>query len=47
MGQNSKLVFLGGIMINTQGAHDLFYPIRFEAVMKDGSSVDLMEAFDE
>jgi len=37
MGENSKLVILGGIMINVDGpGQDLFQPIMFEKRTKDG-----------
>ena len=47
MGEDSKLIFLGGIMINTEGAYDLFYPIRFESHDKSGVKLDLMGVFDQ
>jgi len=43
MAPKSKLVLLGGIMINVDGnAPDLFLPLNFEAIHADGSSTDLM-----
>ena len=47
MGPNSKLVILGGIMINVDGkGQDLFQPLMFEARHKDGSRVDYMGSMD-
>lgn len=44
MGEKSKLILVGGIMINMDGkAHDLFIPLDFEAISKDGSIQDLMK----
>ena len=44
MDTESKLVLLGGIMINVDGeASDLFIPLNFEVQRKDGSVDDLME----
>ena len=44
MSAESKLVLLGGIMINVDGeASDLFIPLNFEALVGDGSVIDLME----
>ncbi len=44
MDPNSKLVLLGGIMINVDGeAPDLFLPLNFESHTADGTVTDLME----
>jgi len=44
MSGKSKLVLLGGIMLNIDGeAADMFIPLRFEASNAGGETVDLME----
>lgn len=44
MGENSKFVLLGGIMINVDGlASDFFLPLQFELRNKDGTVEDLMK----
>jgi len=44
MSEDSKLVLLGGIMINVDGqAADMFIPLNFEVLKGDGSVHDLME----
>lgn len=49
MGANSKLVVLGGLMINVDGPQrDVFEPLMFTAVAKDGTTDDLMaQAFNK
>ena len=43
MDEKSNLILLGGIMINIDGAaQDLFIPLNFEAISKDGTVNDLM-----
>jgi hypothetical protein len=43
MGPNSKLVVLGGLMINVDGPQpDVFEPIMFEARNKNGVKTNLM-----
>ena len=44
MSKDSKLVLLGGIMINIDGdAADMFIPLNFEAMAGDGSVTNLLE----
>jgi len=44
MSPHSKLVLLGGIMLNVDGdAPDQFVPLRFESLDKDGNVNDLMQ----
>jgi len=44
MGKDSKLVLLGGIMINIDGqGPDMFIPLNFTAVAKDGERTDMLE----
>jgi hypothetical protein len=44
MDPTSKLILLGGIMINIDDdAPDLFIPLNFEAISQDGSTQDLMQ----
>jgi hypothetical protein len=49
MAAESKLVLLGGIMLNIDGdAPDMFIPLRFESHAPEGEVTDLMEtAFGE
>jgi len=43
MGENSKLILLGGLMINIDGeGHDYFEPLSFTTMTKDGESKDLL-----
>ena len=43
MGPNSKLASLGGIMINIDGADDVFLPIKFQVVDQSGNGEDLLD----
>ena len=44
MGENSKLALIGGIMINCDGdGTDMFLPISFEVVTKNGKRQDIFE----
>lgn len=47
MSENSKLVLLGGIMLNIDGERpmDMFLPMRFEVRSKNGDTDDLMAVF--
>jgi len=46
MTEKSKLVLLGGIMINVDGTgNDMFAPQNFTSMDKDGNITDLMESF--
>jgi len=43
MGPNSKLMLLGGIMINVDGKdNDLFLPLTFEVRDRDGNKNSLI-----
>jgi histone acetyltransferase (RNA polymerase elongator complex component) len=44
MDEDSKLILLGGIMINIDDdAPDLFIPLNFQSYSKDGSVNDMLE----
>ena len=45
MGPDSKLMLLGGIMINLDEGPDLFEPKMFEVRDKDGTVTDLSSWF--
>ena len=45
MGGGSKLVLLGGIMINVDNGDDMFLPIDFEVRTRNGKVIDLRKGF--